>query len=72
MLATAWGVGHGIFMHAAALQPRPGGLYPALMQALTEEAWDPAVPFHSCLRGQVLVGITAPIQPGSVERNTNW
>ena len=48
------------------LQPGPGGLFPGVIQGLTEAAQDPDVHIHEWLRGQVPLGISAKIPPGGV------
>ena len=48
------------------LQPGPGGLFPGVIQGLTEAAQDPDVHIHEWLSGQVPLGISAKIPPGGV------
>ena len=43
------------------LQPGPGGLFPGVVQGLTEAAQDPDVHIHEWLRGQVPLGISTKI-----------
>ena len=53
-------------MSESVLNPGPGGLFPGLVQALTEVAQDPDIHIHNWLRGEASLGITAPIPPGGV------
>ena len=47
-------------------QPGPDGLFPGVVQGLTEAAQDRDVHIHECLRGQVPLGISTKIPPGGV------